>query len=36
LLGATDALAGHVDGEGMAEVRKTIRAVQEELVGRVE
>ena len=36
LLGATDALAGHVDGEGMAEVRKTIRAVREELVGRVE
>ena len=36
LLGATDALAGHVDGDGMTEVRKTIRAVREELVGRVE
>jgi len=36
LLGATDALAGHVDGEGMADVRKTIRAVREELVGRSE
>jgi helicase len=36
LLGATDALAGHVDGEGMAEVRKTIRSVREELVGWVE
>ncbi|MFQ3294040.1 MAG: helicase [Halobacteriales archaeon] len=34
LLGATDALAGHVDGEGMVEVRKTIRDVREELVER--
>jgi helicase len=32
LLGATDVLAGHVDGEGMADVRGVIRSVREELV----
>lgn len=36
LLGAIDALAGNVEGEGMRTVRKTIRAVQEEQVARVE
>jgi hypothetical protein len=37
LFGATDALAVHgVVVEGMAEVRKTNRAVNEELVGQVE